>query len=150
MRDALFTSPLFRRQCNQELSRKNKQSFLHCGFLRCYLLRPFAATIGHSCGYIGEPCARHTEPPSLPSPSTCIQFSTTILGAQKALLLLFKKTLRYLCLKTRLLTIPAYYLQAILQSPKKQLSLSEIYRWFNNFGYFRHNVTTWKVRGSHS
>ncbi|CAI5795938.1 box P3 [Podarcis lilfordi] len=33
---------------------------------------------------------------------------------------------------------------AILQSPKKQLSLSEIYRWFNNFGYFRHNVTTWK------
>ncbi|XP_060125117.1 forkhead box protein P3 [Zootoca vivipara] len=33
---------------------------------------------------------------------------------------------------------------AILQSPKKQLNLSEIYCWFNNFGYFRHNTTTWK------
>ncbi|XP_061469973.1 forkhead box protein P3 isoform X2 [Rhineura floridana] len=34
---------------------------------------------------------------------------------------------------------------AILESPKKQLNLNEIYRWFsNNFGYFRHNVTTWK------
>nr|XP_008102131.1 PREDICTED: forkhead box protein P3 isoform X1 [Anolis carolinensis]XP_008102132.1 PREDICTED: forkhead box protein P3 isoform X1 [Anolis carolinensis]XP_016846694.1 PREDICTED: forkhead box protein P3 isoform X1 [Anolis carolinensis] len=34
---------------------------------------------------------------------------------------------------------------AILESPKKQLSLNEIYRWFNNnFGYFRHHIPTWK------
>ncbi|XP_072847571.2 forkhead box protein P3 isoform X2 [Pogona vitticeps] len=34
---------------------------------------------------------------------------------------------------------------AILESPKKQLSLNEIYRWFNNnFGYFRHQIPTWK------
>ncbi|KAJ7317450.1 hypothetical protein JRQ81_003612 [Phrynocephalus forsythii] len=34
---------------------------------------------------------------------------------------------------------------AILESPKKQLSLNEIYHWFNNnFGYFRHQIPTWK------
>uniref|UniRef100_A0ACB8ELA1 Uncharacterized protein n=1 Tax=Sphaerodactylus townsendi TaxID=933632 RepID=A0ACB8ELA1_9SAUR len=34
---------------------------------------------------------------------------------------------------------------AILGSPKKQLSLSEIYRWFSrNFSYYNHNVPTWK------
>ncbi|XP_044299364.1 forkhead box protein P3-like [Varanus komodoensis] len=34
---------------------------------------------------------------------------------------------------------------AILESPKKQLSLNEIYCWFNNnFGFFRHHIPTWK------
>ncbi|XP_077185841.1 forkhead box protein P3 [Paroedura picta] len=34
---------------------------------------------------------------------------------------------------------------AILGSPKKQLSLSEIYRWFSrNFSYYSCNVPTWK------
>ncbi|KAL8164356.1 UNVERIFIED_CONTAM: hypothetical protein K2H54_049698 [Gekko kuhli] len=34
---------------------------------------------------------------------------------------------------------------AIRGSPKKQLSLSEIYNWFSrNFSYYRHNVPTWK------
>ncbi|KAK9407645.1 forkhead box protein P3 [Crotalus adamanteus] len=41
-------------------------------------------------------------------------------------------------------TYAALICWAILESPKKQLSLSEIYRWFNNFGYFRHNTPTWK------
>ncbi|KAJ6654526.1 hypothetical protein lerEdw1_006833 [Lerista edwardsae] len=34
---------------------------------------------------------------------------------------------------------------AILESPKKQLSLNEIYNWFSkNFGYYRENTPTWK------
>ncbi|XP_066473212.1 forkhead box protein P3 [Tiliqua scincoides] len=34
---------------------------------------------------------------------------------------------------------------AILESPKKQLSLNEIYHWFSkNFGYYRENTPTWK------
>ncbi|KAM6475722.1 forkhead box protein P3 isoform 1-T1 [Liasis olivaceus] len=41
-------------------------------------------------------------------------------------------------------TYAALICWAILESPKKQLSLNEIYRWFNNFGYFRHNTPTWK------
>ncbi|XP_032066804.1 forkhead box protein P3 [Thamnophis elegans] len=41
-------------------------------------------------------------------------------------------------------TYAALICWAILESPKKQLNLSEIYRWFNNFGYFRHNTPTWK------
>ncbi|XP_026567440.1 forkhead box protein P1-like isoform X1 [Pseudonaja textilis] len=41
-------------------------------------------------------------------------------------------------------TYAALICWAILESPKKQLSLSEIYRWFNNFGYFRHSTPTWK------
>ncbi|KAH0628826.1 hypothetical protein JD844_010397 [Phrynosoma platyrhinos] len=40
---------------------------------------------------------------------------------------------------------PSKAQKAILESPKKQLSLNEIYRWFNNnFGYFRHHIPTWK------
>ena len=36
--------------------------------------------------------------------------------------------------------------QAILDSKDKQLSLNEIYNWFqNNFAYFRRNAATWKV-----
>lgn len=37
-------------------------------------------------------------------------------------------------------------LQAILESPEKQLTLNEIYNWFTRmFAYFRRNAATWKV-----
>uniref|UniRef100_A0A2Y9D3H9 Fork-head domain-containing protein n=1 Tax=Anopheles quadriannulatus TaxID=34691 RepID=A0A2Y9D3H9_ANOQN len=36
--------------------------------------------------------------------------------------------------------------QAIIESPEKQLTLNEIYNWFQNtFCYFRRNAATWKV-----
>lgn len=36
--------------------------------------------------------------------------------------------------------------QAIIESPDKQLTLNEIYNWFQNtFCYFRRNAATWKV-----
>lgn len=41
-------------------------------------------------------------------------------------------------------------LQAIIESPEKQLTLNEIYTWFQNtFAYFRRNAATWKVRMTH-
>lgn len=37
--------------------------------------------------------------------------------------------------------------QAIIESPHKQLTLNEIYQWFQNtFAYFRRNEATWKVQ----
>lgn len=37
-------------------------------------------------------------------------------------------------------------MQAILESPEKQLTLNEIYNWFTRmFAYFRRNAATWKV-----
>ena len=37
-------------------------------------------------------------------------------------------------------------MQAILDSPAKQLTLNEIYQWFmNTFAFFRKNLATWKV-----
>ncbi|XKL65511.1 hypothetical protein PGB90_008931 [Kerria lacca] len=37
--------------------------------------------------------------------------------------------------------------QSIIESPDKQLTLNEIYNWFQNtFCYFRRNAATWKVR----
>ncbi|KAG1681071.1 Forkhead box protein P1 [Nymphon striatum] len=37
--------------------------------------------------------------------------------------------------------------QGIIESPEKQLTLNEIYNWFQNtFAYFRRNAATWKVR----
>ncbi|MPC12340.1 Forkhead box protein P1 [Portunus trituberculatus] len=37
--------------------------------------------------------------------------------------------------------------QSIIESPDKQLTLNEIYNWFQNtFAYFRRNAATWKVR----
>jgi len=37
--------------------------------------------------------------------------------------------------------------QAILESPQKQLTLNEIYQWFmRTFAYFRKNLATWKVQ----
>lgn len=37
--------------------------------------------------------------------------------------------------------------QAINESPHKQLTLNEVYQWFQeNFSYFRRNEATWKVR----
>ncbi|XP_054859254.1 forkhead box protein P3 [Eublepharis macularius] len=42
-------------------------------------------------------------------------------------------------------TYAALISSAILGSPKKQLSLSEIYHWFSrNFSYYRCNLPTWK------
>lgn len=36
--------------------------------------------------------------------------------------------------------------QSIIESPDKQLTLNEIYNWFQNtFCYFRRNAATWKV-----
>lgn len=36
--------------------------------------------------------------------------------------------------------------QGIIESPEKQLTLNEIYNWFQNtFAYFRRNAATWKV-----
>ena len=36
--------------------------------------------------------------------------------------------------------------QAILDSPAKQLTLNEIYQWFmSTFAFFRKNLATWKV-----
>lgn len=40
--------------------------------------------------------------------------------------------------------------QAIIESPHKQLTLNEIYQWFQNtFAYFRRNEATWKVQSYH-
>nr|XP_033817457.1 forkhead box protein P3 [Geotrypetes seraphini] len=40
---------------------------------------------------------------------------------------------------------------AILESPEKQLTLSEIYHWFTRrFAYFRHNTATWKNAVRHN
>ncbi|KAG7477507.1 hypothetical protein MATL_G00070380 [Megalops atlanticus] len=40
---------------------------------------------------------------------------------------------------------------AILESPEKQLTLSEIYHWFTRmFFYFRHNTATWKNAVRHN
>jgi len=37
-------------------------------------------------------------------------------------------------------------LQAIFESPQKQLTLNEIYQWFmRTFAFFRKNLATWKV-----
>lgn len=39
-----------------------------------------------------------------------------------------------------------FLIQAILESPEKQLTLNEIYNWFTRmFAYFRRNAATWKV-----
>jgi hypothetical protein len=39
--------------------------------------------------------------------------------------------------------------QSIIESSEHQLTLNEIYRWFEvNFSYFRKNAQTWKVRSS--
>ena len=36
--------------------------------------------------------------------------------------------------------------QGIIESPDRQLTLNEIYQWFQNtFAYFRRNAATWKV-----
>ena len=36
--------------------------------------------------------------------------------------------------------------QSITESPENQLTLNEIYKWFEiNFSYFRKNAQTWKV-----
>lgn len=41
-------------------------------------------------------------------------------------------------------------LQAILESPDRQLTLNEIYNWFTRkFAYFRRNTATWKVNTHH-
>lgn len=41
-------------------------------------------------------------------------------------------------------------LQSIIESPDKQLTLNEIYNWFQNtFCYFRRNAATWKVFASY-
>ena len=38
------------------------------------------------------------------------------------------------------------YLQAIIQTPERQMTLNEIYNWFQNkFCFFRQNGPTWKV-----
>lgn len=46
---------------------------------------------------------------------------------------------KFCCLSRRL--------QAILESPDRQLTLNEIYNWFTRkFAYFRRNTATWKVK----
>lgn len=41
--------------------------------------------------------------------------------------------------------------QAIIESPEKQLTASEIYKWFHStFGYFRRNPATWKNAVRHN
>lgn len=43
--------------------------------------------------------------------------------------------------------MPFLCLQAILETPDRQLTLNEIYNWFTRmFAYFRRNTATWKVR----
>lgn len=40
----------------------------------------------------------------------------------------------------------SHYLQAIMESHERQLTLNEIYNWFQDtFAYFRRNAATWKV-----
>ena len=37
--------------------------------------------------------------------------------------------------------------QAIIESPDRQLTVNEIYTWFQNtFAFFRRNAATWKVK----
>ena len=44
-------------------------------------------------------------------------------------------------------TYAALIRQAINESPARQLTLNEIYNWFQaNFAFFRRNAATWKVR----
>lgn len=48
-------------------------------------------------------------------------------------------------------TVPLIYFKSIIESPDKQLTLNEIYNWFQNtFCYFRRNAATWKVRKKRS
>ena len=43
-------------------------------------------------------------------------------------------------------TYAALIRQAIIESPDRQLTLNEIYTWFQNtFAFFRRNAATWKV-----
>lgn len=43
-------------------------------------------------------------------------------------------------------TYAALIRQAIIESPERQLTLNEIYTWFQNtFAFFRRNAATWKV-----
>lgn len=43
-------------------------------------------------------------------------------------------------------TYAALIRQAINESPGRQLTLNEIYNWFQaNFAFFRRNAATWKV-----
>ena len=43
-------------------------------------------------------------------------------------------------------TYAALIRQAINESPARQLTLNEIYNWFQaNFAFFRRNAATWKV-----
>ena len=44
-------------------------------------------------------------------------------------------------------TYAALIRQAINEAPARQLTLNEIYNWFQaNFAFFRRNAATWKVR----
>ena len=46
-------------------------------------------------------------------------------------------------------TYAALIRQAIIESPDRQLTLNEIYTWFQNtFAFFRRNAATWKVINS--
>ena len=44
---------------------------------------------------------------------------------------------------------PDKHFQAILESPDHQLTLNDIYNWFQHtFAFFRRNAATWKVSKS--
>lgn len=43
------------------------------------------------------------------------------------------------------------FIQAVIESPERQLTLHEIYSWFTStFAYFRRNAASWKVWDSES
>lgn len=48
--------------------------------------------------------------------------------------------------KKKIVLLTLILFQSIIESPDKQLTLNEIYNWFQNtFCYFRRNAATWKV-----
>ena len=52
----------------------------------------------------------------------------------------------HLCAKSPKMNIHTFFIQAVIESPERQLTLHEIYSWFTStFAYFRRNAASWKV-----
>ena len=56
------------------------------------------------------------------------------------------RTLFLYTIPTQKLSFHIIFIQAVLESPERQLKMQEIYSWFTStFAYFRRNVASWKV-----
>ena len=56
------------------------------------------------------------------------------------------RTLFLYTIPTQKLSFHIIFIQAVIESPERQLTLHEIYSWFTStFAYFRRNAASWKV-----